>query len=333
MLAAADESKPHKTGGRPGPAREAAPQGRSSPARETALHGRVVAAREAALHDWKPRVHYAQFETLPPCLCQARRLYNFELLYVCNGALATTVEGVRHTLAAGQMLLMPPGVLHQNEIVSAPSARLLGIHFEFFQELNIQSDEDMVMKEEGEPGVFAAEARFGDWPALSGRLVYEPSAECVQQMEQLVQEFTMRPFGYELACRGLLLGILAQLLRSLMADRLAGATVHQEAIRTIVRQIEQHPAEQWSAARIAELLGMSDDHAAKLFRQTVGMPPGALVRSIRHRLARSLLRNTSWSIEQIGLHIGYPSIHYFSRVFTANEGMPPRAYRKLTRIV
>jgi len=314
-LPAADESKPHKTGARTGLAREAAP------------------------HDWKPRVHYAQFETLPPCVCPARRLYNFELLYVCEGEMATTVEGVRHTLSAGQMLFMPPGVLHQNEITSTPSARLLGIHFDFFQELNIQTDEDMVMKEEAEVGgdsergIFADEPRFGDWPALSGRLVYEPSTECMQQMEQLVQEFTLCPLGYELVCRGLLLGILAQLLRSLMADRLAGATVHREAIRAIVRQIEQQPAEPWPASRIAELLGMSEDHAVKLFRQTIGMPPGAYVRSMRHRLARSLLRNTSWTIEQIGLHIGYPSIHYFSRVFTANEGLSPRAYRKLTRIV
>ncbi|MCA1291550.1 AraC family transcriptional regulator [Paenibacillus sp. alder61] len=46
-----------------------------------------------------------------------------------------------------------------------------------------------------------------------------------------------------------------------------------------------------------------------------------------------MLRDTDWTIEEVGAHVGYSDIHYFSRLFSANKGISPRAYRKLSRIL
>jgi hypothetical protein len=49
---------------------------------------------------------------------------------------------------------------------------------------------------------------------LSANPVYTPSLQCVQLMEQLVHEFTLRSPGYTLICKALILHILAILLRT-----------------------------------------------------------------------------------------------------------------------
>jgi AraC-like DNA-binding protein len=72
---------------------------------------------------------------------------------------------------------------------------------------------------------------------------------------------------------------------------------------------------------------------AKLFKQMAGMPPNEYIQSIRLSEARKLLRETDHSIEAVGVQSGYPDIHYFSRMFRKYEGISPREYRKLSRML
>ncbi|MHA6529077.1 helix-turn-helix domain-containing protein [Paenibacillus sp. BAC0078] len=290
--------------------------------------------RTATFKEWAPSVHYAQFQQLPPGALPERRLYDFELLYVCQGAAATTMLGQRHILEAGQLILLPSGVLHQNEALAAPFTRFLGIHFDYFGELDIQTDADMVVNESAVQSTkFAVEACAESMTPLSVSPIYTPPLPCIQLMEQLVDEFTMRLTGYELVCRALLLNILAYLLRSPASALTSSHSEHSSKIAEIISLIEASPGASWTNKNISEKLHMSIDHTAKLFRQIAGKPPGEFVQTIRHREARRLLRETELSIEQVGEAAGYPDIHYFSRIFRRLEGIPPREYRKLSRIL
>ncbi|CAH1057420.1 helix-turn-helix transcriptional regulator [Paenibacillus pseudetheri] len=250
-----------------------------------------------------------------------RRLYDFELLYVCHGQLSVVMEEGTYTVLPGQLIVKPSGVYHRKATEADPATKLIAIHFDFFGELNINREEDMVILEEGVmEGKIEVEAVKESCSPLSEEPVYQPSHDCVQFMEKLVHEFTMRPLGYQLVCRGLMLNILASLIRSQMSRRITGASVHDQKVKEIIQDIEdieETPAATWSNAILAERLGMCEDSTSKLFRQIVGIPPGDYVRSIRHREAHKLLQETIWPNERIGELVGYPDIHYFSRVFTA----------------
>lgn len=142
----------------------------------------------------------------------------------------------------------------------------------------------------------------------------------------------MRPPGYELVCRGLMLGILTSLLRTQSSRRLAKASVHGERIRTLMEDIEAAPAAGWTNRSMAALMNLHEDHFSKLFRQIAGMPPGEYLRSIRQR------KRASCSGKQIGLlrRLGSGSVIRISTI-SAEPFRPrrvfPRAYRKLSRIL
>ncbi|WP_235548882.1 AraC family transcriptional regulator [Paenibacillus sp. Soil522] len=38
-------------------------------------------------------------------------------------------------------------------------------------------------------------------------------------------------------------------------------------------------------------------------------------------------------LEEVGGRVGYPDIHYFSRIFRRHEGISPSEYRKLSNIL
>ncbi|MFS0870856.1 helix-turn-helix domain-containing protein [Paenibacillus xylanilyticus] len=290
--------------------------------------------RIASYREWSPTVHYAQFQTLPPGKLPRRRLYDFELLYVCEGEAATYMHDKRYTLKAGQLIMLPSGVYHQNEAVSHPKTRFIGIHFDFFNELTIQTEADMVVNEEHvQPHKFAAEACAEGMTPLSTNPVYTPSSAAVQLMEQLVHEFTTRPPGYELICKALMLQLLTYLLRSPYLISFRHVSVHGDNLRELMKRIEAAPSEPWTNSGIAKQLNLSVDHMAKLFKQMVGMPPNEYIQSIRLSEARKLLRETDCSIEVVGIRSGYPDIHYFSRTFRKHEGISPREYRKLSRML
>ncbi|MDQ6421530.1 AraC family transcriptional regulator [Paenibacillus sp. LHD-117] len=290
--------------------------------------------RRAAFREWSPSIHYAKFQRMERGALAPRRIYNFELLYVSQGEAATTMNGRRYELSAGQLVFLPSGVYHQNEAVSASGTRFLGIHFDFFGELDIHTEHDMIVSEPAVlPGRFAMEAVSDMFPPLSQQAVYTPTLSCVALMEQLVHEFTMRPLGYELACKALMLNILSHLLRLPLSRSRALASQHDNRLLELVEEIEQRPSAAWTNGLIADRLGLSLDHAAKLFKELVGQPPGEYVSAIRHREARRLLRETDMTIEQIGDSVGYVGIHYFSRQFRKHEGISATEYRKLSQVL
>ncbi|WP_168121701.1 AraC family transcriptional regulator [Paenibacillus sp. HB172176] len=284
--------------------------------------------------DWSPSIHYAQEQTLAPGKLAQRRIYDFELLYVVQGEAVTYMPDRQYRITAGQLIFLPAGVLHQNEVVSSPYAKFIGIHFDFFDELDIVTEADIVVNEDAvQRDKFAKEAVTEANLPLSSNPVYTPPISCVKLMEQLVEEFTMRAPGYELLCKSLMLNILAVLYRTQLASRLTSASVHGSRITELMSAIEQSPAHPWTNKALGDAMDMTEDHFAKLFKRHAGMPPGEFIGFIRHREARRLLRETEQTIEEVGRNVGYADIHYFSRSFSRHEGISPRAYRKLARIL
>jgi signal transduction histidine kinase/AraC-like DNA-binding protein/ABC-type sugar transport system substrate-binding protein len=102
----------------------------------------------------------------------------------------------------------------------------------------------------------------------------------------------------------------------------------QRLVRQAMAYLHEHYAEPISREDLARYVGMSDDYLTHCFRQEVGMTPIAYLNRYRVDQAKQLLKDTSQSITDIALAVGFSDSGYFSRVFRREVGLSPEAFRR-----
>ncbi len=98
----------------------------------------------------------------------------------------------------------------------------------------------------------------------------------------------------------------------------------------IVRLLEHlnaHPERGESIDCWAEMCGLKRTYFHELFLRETGLTPKAYHHGLVMKRAANLLLESDLSITSIAEKLGYPSIHPFSRHFSAYFGMTPSQYR------
>ncbi len=79
----------------------------------------------------------------------------------------------------------------------------------------------------------------------------------------------------------------------------------------------------------AEQAGVSSYYFCRLFKRATQMTPMAFITLCRLQISKQwLLDNKHMTIKEIALKAGYPSVSYFNKRFSEQEGMTPTEYRK-----
>lgn len=77
---------------------------------------------------------------------------------------------------------------------------------------------------------------------------------------------------------------------------------------------------------------LSPFHFARMFKQSVGVPPRVYLTQLRMERACELLELTDLPITEIALEVGYSSNQVLARVFTKHQHMSPSNYRRAVRV-
>ena len=99
-------------------------------------------------------------------------------------------------------------------------------------------------------------------------------------------------------------------------------------LRKITELMAAHLEEEFSLIRLAQEADMSEFHFSRLFKRTTGLTPSQYFIHLRMEKARRLLRETTKSVIEIGLEVGYTSPSHFAQVFRREVGIPPSEYRR-----
>jgi AraC family transcriptional regulator len=98
-------------------------------------------------------------------------------------------------------------------------------------------------------------------------------------------------------------------------------------LRKVEDYIAEHLAEEISVETLSGLVELSASHFAHVFKETTGMTPLQFVTRQRITRAQQLIRETSRSLIDVGLEVGYASPSHFAQVFRKVVGVTPTEFR------
>jgi transcriptional regulator GlxA family with amidase domain len=108
--------------------------------------------------------------------------------------------------------------------------------------------------------------------------------------------------------------------------------MHRNHIHPAVHRTQdavlKNPADEWTAARLADVACTSERNLARLFAEHAGCSPLDYVQRIRVALARELLANSSLDVERVAERAGFSSAHQLRRVWRRWEAQSPAAHRR-----
>jgi AraC family transcriptional regulator len=99
-------------------------------------------------------------------------------------------------------------------------------------------------------------------------------------------------------------------------------------LRKVEDYVREHLAEDVPVERLAELVELSSSHFSRVFKESTGMSPLQFVVRERITFAQQLIRETSRSLIEIALHVGYTSPSHFAQVFRRVVGVTPTEFRR-----
>jgi AraC family transcriptional regulator len=109
-------------------------------------------------------------------------------------------------------------------------------------------------------------------------------------------------------------------------ERSQGLTRRQ--VQSVTDFILAHLSQDISLEALAQQIGFSPYHFARLFRQTTGESPHQFVLRQRVEKARHLLKTTDMPLAHIAIESGFANQSHFTRIFKRDLGLTPRAYRQ-----
>jgi len=235
-----------------------------------------------------------------------------ELFLQLHGRNRMRLAGGCVELGAGDALLIPRGVAHQEE----PAGR------ECF---------DLVVSySEAGVGIHAAHGRRQHGRIRILQRIQLPCADSERlyaYLDDLVPQAEAGERGAPVV-RALFQAHLAMLARLLAEER---AEPHD--CPPLVQRARHHMTryltdQRLSVAWLAELLHCSADHLSHVFRKSIGETISGSINAQRIGLGRQLLETTDMNVSQIALACGYRDPGYFTRQFRRAHGHSPRAWRR-----
>ena len=239
----------------------------------------------------------------------------YEFYYLLSGQCRCFISHSIYRLFPGDLIMIPPSVLHRVLYETKRPAERINI---FFSENYMHR-------------VFAA----GDSDLCAGlfsrsRLTVPSSSR--PQLERLMTHLRLESESSDpyapLMTRSLFSEFLVEIARCqnvLQTPQFLDET--STAIKESARYIYEHYEEPVSLAAAAAVAHMNPTYFSKKFRETTGFGFKEYLTHIRLQNAAHLLRTTDTSITEIAGICGFSDGNYFGDAFRKHYGMSPRAYR------
>lgn len=232
-----------------------------------------------------------------------------EIFYVLHGAGAFAIAGKNHPCREHDVVVVPPGDLHEIRDNPDGPLGLYGVGIA--------------------PSILAIDPDAARLPA--GCLPLNPLAvpQVRADLRQLLFEQTLARPGYRAALVGRTLQFLGLLVRGTLAARPAptAAPSHLAAVQHYLDELPHRFYESTSLDDTAAALGMSRRRFTQLFRELAGTSWLDYLTNLRVEYAGRLLRETPRTVIGIAFECGFEDLSSFYRAFKSRNGTTPSEWR------
>ena len=235
-----------------------------------------------------------------------------ELYYLVDGETRFFLSGEVYNIKKGDLVVIPPGVLH----------RTMNVNGKYTERINVFFSENYVADKHIMSGVVPRIIRSEDFR-------FFPMEALLCEMEK---EFVGGDKYSSVMLHSQLNKLLVCLCRLGNTPRPeSGVSAADRPILDAARYICEHYGDELTLEGLAKRFAMSPGHFSKKFKSTTGFGLSKYITQVRLLNAEKLLLHTKLSVTEISLRCGFSDSNYFAAVFKANKGIPPYRYAKMHR--
>lgn len=231
---------------------------------------------------------------------------DYQLLYVSRGKAFFHFDGRDEAVHAGCMVLYRPGEPQHYYYYAEDAPEVCWIHFSGTHAC------DMLDK------IGFSAAHILDCGILSSYSEF---------FRQIVQELQLKRPCFSECLYLSLRRLFAEIHRNLL-ELSADNRMNQKEMEDTIRYFNEAFSQEISIEEYAKNQHMSVCWFIRCFKRYMGMTPLQYVTAIRITKAKDLLKNTAFTIQEVGRLVGYENPLYFSRIFKKQTGHSPSEYRK-----
>jgi len=155
--------------------------------------------------------------------------------------------------------------------------------------------------------------------------------EIPRLMEDIINEWTAKDYGYEIAVRASVIRAALYLMRKWHSEKTDLAVYeNSDSVKYIKRAMEyaRNSFLTANANEAAGICGLSYGYFSRLFKRIAGKSFTEYVNSIKINEAKKMLATESKSVTDVAMTLGFSSVSYFARQFKKETGMTPHKFKK-----
>ncbi len=257
------------------------------------------------------------FELVPPHWHD-----EIEIIYIKKGQGIVTVDFKEYHVSALTLVFILPGQLHSIAQYKDESMEYENIIFD--HTMLVPKKSDSVNEDFLKPltqGKITVPTVFSQ--------VYPYFNDIVAPIDACDEICKTKPQGYQLYIKSMLYQfffILDNRCRNLVTPKKDRKTI--DKMKIVIKYVENNYANKITIAEIAGVIGFSESHFMRYFKETMGTSFIEYLKDYRLTMAARLLQSSDDAILDISVEVGFDNLSYFNRSFKARYGMTPRQYRK-----
>ncbi|AEI40853.1 AraC family transcriptional regulator [Paenibacillus mucilaginosus] len=252
---------------------------------------------------------------------------SFEIIIGVSKRLYIAQGGTRYEVKPGEVLLLPPGQIHEGYRECEE-----GISFYWFHFLPAGPYE---LLDESALSEELAHLNDPDFCRTFSQVCFplyytNPRIERVNILFQQLQHIASSNYYTRSAAHYLSTSLLIELSEQMISDYYSSSRMTQgdKSISEIIEWIRIHMRENISVTDVADKFAYNKNYLSRFFKKKTGYNLQEYIHLLKISKAKDLLTRSTRSIKVIAEGVGFQDEKYFMRLFKKYENMTPTEYRE-----